>query len=101
MSTSSVFEPIETLNQPGLLDIKTAAETRRSIRKYKPEPISTEDLTELIRLTSLAPSSRNIQPWRFLIVRSPELKAELQAAAYNQSQVTSAPAVIVLYSDMR
>ncbi|HEY1016592.1 MAG TPA: nitroreductase family protein, partial [Herpetosiphonaceae bacterium] len=80
---------------------KAAAESRRSVRKYKPDPISTEELTELIRLTSLAPSSRNIQPWRFLVVRNPELKAKLQEVSYNQSQITSAPAVIVLYSDMQ
>ena len=42
----------------------------------------------------------NVQPWRFVVVREPTLKAKLQVAANNQAQVGGAPAVIVLYSDM-
>jgi nitroreductase len=42
----------------------------------------------------------NVQPWRFVVVREPTLKAQLQVAANNQAQVGGAPAVIVLYSDM-
>jgi nitroreductase len=48
----------------------------------------------------LAPSAFNAQPWRFVIVETPEVKAELARAANHQRQVTSVPAVIVLYTDM-
>ena len=84
-----------------LLTVREAAERRRSIRSYQPEPIPAEDLAEILRLTSLAPSAFNLQPWRFVTVRTPELKDALAAAAYGQRQVRSAPAVIVLYTDMR
>jgi nitroreductase len=76
-----------------------AAELRRSIRRYDAEPIPREELEELLRLTGLAPSAWNVQPWRFVVVETPELKARLQEAAFGQAQVGSAPAVIVLYSD--
>src|SRR5580692_7582207 len=80
--------------------VTEAAEQRRSIRKYHQEPIPHEDLLEILRLVRLAPSSANVQPWRFVIVETPALKTQLAAAANNQPQVISAPAVIVLYTDM-
>ena len=83
-----------------LLTVREAAEQRRSVREYEPEPVPQEDLAEILRLTGLAPSAFNLQPWRFVVVQTPEMKAKLAAAAFNQRQVLSAPAVIVLYTDM-
>ncbi|GGM02807.1 nitroreductase family protein [Deinococcus aerophilus] len=82
------------------LSVTEAIESRRSIRKYLPEPMNQDDLREILRLASLAPSAWNAQTWRFAVIQNPELQAELQAAAYGQGQVTNAPAVIVVYSDM-
>lgn len=82
------------------LSVREAAEQRRSIRAYEPGPIPREELEEILDVVRRAPSAFNVQPWRFLVVESPELKAQLAAAAFNQRQVHSAPAVIVLYTDM-
>ena len=84
-----------------LLDVREAAERRRSIRAFEPEPIPASDLEAILDVVRLAPSAFNVQPWRFVIVETPEVKARLAAAAFNQRQVTSAPAVIALYTDMR
>ncbi|HLM67932.1 MAG TPA: nitroreductase family protein, partial [Longimicrobium sp.] len=84
-----------------LLTVREAAEQRRSIRAYSPEPVAREDLDEILRVTSLAPSAFNLQPWRFVVVETPEVKDALAGAAFNQRQVRSAPAVIVLYTDMK
>ena len=78
-----------------------AADSRRSVRKFTDEPISERVLRELVRLAGRAPSAFNVQPWRFVVVTDPALKAQLREAAYGQQQVSSAPAVIVLYSDMQ
>ena len=78
-----------------------AADSRRSVRKFTDEPISERVLRELVRLAGRAPSAFNVQPWRFVVVTDPALKAQLRDAAYGQQQVSSAPAVIVLYSDMQ
>ena len=83
-----------------VLSVTDAAEARKSIRKYEPTPIPRAHLEEILRVASLAPSPWNLQPWRFVIVEDDATKAQLQAAAYGQPQVGSAPAVIVLYSDM-
>ena len=82
------------------LTVTEAAEARRSVRAFTPEPVPEADLREILRVAGLAPSAFNVQPWRWIVVREPELKAQLGAAAYGQKQVTGAPAVIALYSDM-
>lgn len=82
------------------LTVTEAIQTRRSIRKFVQEPMNQDDLREILSLASLAPTANNVQPTRFAVIQNPELQEKLQAAAYNQSQVTSAPAVIVVYSDM-
>lgn len=82
------------------LSVSEAIESRRSIRKFVQEPMNQDDLREVLRLASLAPSAWNAQTWRFAVVQDPEVKAKLQEAAYGQGQVTNAPAVIVVYSDM-
>jgi nitroreductase len=82
------------------MTVTDAAEARRSIRTYEQTPIPREHLTELLRVTGLAPSPWNLQPWRFVVVEDADTKAKLQEAAFGQKQVGGAPAVIVLYSDM-
>jgi nitroreductase len=89
-----------------LTDVKTltvteAAEARRSIRSYKDRPVPAEDLREILRITSLAPSAFNVQPWRFVVVEDADTRERLKEAAFGQKQVGAAPAVIVLYSDIR
>ena len=84
-----------------LLDVREAAERRRSIRAFEQHPIPAQDLEAILETVRLAPSAFNVQPWRFVIVETPELKDQLAAAAYNQRQVHSAPAVLVLYTDMQ
>ncbi len=83
-----------------VLTVTEAAEARRSIRKFDPTPIPRANLEEILRVTGLAPSPWNVQPWRFVIVEDETTKSKLQEAAYGQGQVGGAPAVIVLYSDM-
>ena len=89
----------ETDNQ--VLDVASAAAARRSVRVYKQEPVPREDLDRIFETVRLAPSAFNVQPWRFVVVTDPALKAALGVAANGQKQVAGAPAVIVLYTDMK
>ncbi len=88
----------QTFAQP--LTVPDAIASRRSIRKFVQEPLDQNDLREIVRLASLAPSAWNVQPWRFAVVQDPALKERLREAAYGQAQVMGAPAVIAVYSDM-
>ena len=47
----------------------------------------------------MRPSGYNMQPWRFVVVQSPEQKKRLRAASYNQAKVEEASAVIVACGD--
>jgi nitroreductase len=59
------------------MDIFTAIKTRRSIRKYKPDPVSDEDLQKILEAAHWAPSWANTQCWCFIVVRDPEIKAQV------------------------
>ena len=83
-----------------VLSVREAIESRRSIRKFVQEPISKEEIQQILELVRLTPSAWNIQPWRFHVVTDYSLKEKLKEAAYGQKQVTSAPAVILIASDM-
>ena len=53
-----------------------AIEARRSIRKFKDEPIPEETAQAVLRAATLAPSAKNRQPWRFVVVRQ-DRRAEM------------------------
>ncbi|MCY9364399.1 nitroreductase family protein [Bacillus spizizenii] len=75
---------------------------RRSIRNYDPTvKISKKEMTEILEEATTAPSSVNAQPWRFLVIDSPEGKEKLAPlASFNQTQVTTSSAVIAVFADM-
>lgn len=54
-------------------------ETRRSIRKFKPDAVSKEQLEKIIKAGISAPSAKNHQPWRFLVVSGNSKKPVLAA----------------------
>ncbi|PEB38335.1 nitroreductase family protein [Bacillus pseudomycoides] len=76
---------------------------RRSIRKYDPAvKISKEEMTEILTEATLAPSSVNMQPWRFLVIDSEEGKATLAPLAkFNQLQVETSSAMIAVFGDLQ
>jgi nitroreductase len=57
---------------------------RRSIRKFLPDPIPEPDLDTIMDAATWAPSGTNFQNWRFIVVRSPELKHQMRAAVEQQ-----------------
>lgn len=81
--------------------IRSIAESRRSVRQFRDEPVPDADIAELLRLTGLAPSASNVQPWRWAVVRSPEMLERLSEVmtGNNVRTVEGAPACVVLYSD--
>lgn len=84
-----------------MLTTKEAIEERRSIRRFKAEPIPDEHITELLAAARLAPSGSNALPWRFKIVKDEETKSRLAHAAYDQLFIAKAPVVIVCCADIK
>jgi nitroreductase len=74
---------------------------RGSVRKYeKGVEIPREELNEILELATKAPSSWNLQHWRFIVITSQERKERLLPIAFNQQQVVDASAVIVVLGDL-
>jgi len=59
------------------MDVLEAIKTRVSVRDYKPDPIPENLITEILEAGRRAPSGENMQPWRFIVIRSPELRAKI------------------------
>lgn len=83
-----------------MLTTKEAIEKRRSIRKFKQDPIPENDLFEVLNAARLAPSGCNAQPWRFKVVKDKKTKIMLSQAACNQTFIAQAPVVIVCCTDI-
>ena len=61
------------------MDTMEALLPRRSIRKYRPEPVSIEDLKEILAAGATAPSAVNMQHWYFVAVQDPAALEEVKA----------------------
>lgn len=83
------------------MDVRDAISKRRSIRRFKPDPVSEELILQLLESARLAPSGSNTQPWRFIVVRDAGTRQKLQAASYNQRHVGQAPVIIACCADIR
>jgi nitroreductase len=88
-------------HSPLPLSVPDAIRRRRTTKKFKADPIPEAMLKELVELTIAAPSSYNLQPWRIVMVTDPEKRAALAKAAWNQSQVATAPVTFVFAVDVR
>ncbi|MDP3846652.1 MAG: nitroreductase family protein [Pseudomonas sp.] len=77
--------------------IKNLIEARVSTSRYHADrQLSDQDISELVRLATRAPSAYNFQNWKFIAVRTPQAKARLQAVAYGQQQVADASVTFII-----
>lgn len=81
------------------MDLFEAVEKRRSIRKFKTDPVPVEDLKKILEAGRLAPSGGNRQPWSFVVVRDSETKKALANAANLQRFIADAGIVLVALGD--
>ena len=74
------------------------AKNRYSVRNFKSDPVSKEDLLYVIEAGRLAPSAVNYQPWKFLVIKEKENLKGLYDL-YHRDWFKEAPVVIVLLAD--
>jgi nitroreductase len=92
------------------------AKKRRSIRKFKPEPVSDDEINKILEAGSFAPSGFNCQLWEFVVVRNqeyretiagfikdaqPKRKKGAPPPSLGATGFATAPAFILLYGDPR
>ena len=84
------------------METLAAIEARRAVKHYDPDHRMTdEEIDRLMSLALLSPTAFNIQNWRFVLVRDPELRKQVRAAAWDQAQVTDASLLVVLCADLK
>ena len=79
-----------------------AIKKRRSVKHYDTNHKLTDDeVNQLLSLAVLSPTSFNIQNWRFVVVKDSEIRKQIRAAAWDQTQVTDSSLLIVICADLK
>ncbi|MDP1573123.1 MAG: nitroreductase family protein [Pseudomonadota bacterium] len=89
-------------NQEKEMDVRTAIETRRAIKQFDANHTMTDrEIEELMSLTLLSPTAFNIQHWRFVLVRNPELREAIREVSWMQPQITDASLLVIICADLQ
>ena len=84
------------------MDTFDAIRQRRAVKHFDPDhEMSEAEITKLFEAVIQAPTSFNIQQWRFVLIREYELRKQVRKAAVDQAQVTDASLLVLLTADMR
>lgn len=81
------------------MNVFDAIFTRRSIRKYLPDPISQEDLDRILGAGMSAPSAGNSQPWRFIVVRDQAARQSIAELHPYAKMAAGAPLSVAVCAD--
>jgi nitroreductase len=81
------------------MELLDGLHTRRSIRSYTDEPIAREQLREIVRAGTMAPSGMNNQPWRFVTIRNREILLNLAQFTRYSHVISRAAACIAVFID--
>ncbi|MFW6237925.1 MAG: nitroreductase family protein [Halanaerobiales bacterium] len=76
------------------MEVREAMKKRRSVRSYKDKSVPKEDLEAVLEAARLAPSARNLQDWKFVVVTDDNLRQEMVEVANGQKFVGEAPVII-------
>jgi nitroreductase len=73
---------------------------RRSIRRFEPRPVGEPELKRILEAGMAAPSAGNQQPWRFVVLRDPQARADVAALSPHARMLVEAPVGIVVCGDL-
>jgi nitroreductase len=85
-------------------EVLKAIRNRRTIRRFKPDPIDEEKIEMILEAGRWAPSFSNIQPWKFIVTKDQSLKDQLDRASRESVLhlgINEAPVVMVVCVDRR
>jgi nitroreductase len=99
-STTSAAAALHARDEDGIASSNPVVEcilSRSAAKYYDPSAtLSDERISELVRITTTAPTSFHMQNWRFIAVRTPEAKARLKPIAWNQPPITDAAVTFII-----
>jgi len=79
------------------MDALEAIALRRSVRKYKSDPVSQELIERVVDAGRRAPTARNVQPWEFVVVTDPQVRGTLAAICDYGKCIKESPVCIVTF----
>lgn len=79
-----------------MAELLSSLKDRFSCRQYANEPVADDELELVLEAGRIAPSAFGMEPWRFVVVKSPTAKQKIADACYGQPAATSAPVMIAL-----
>lgn len=82
------------------MEVSKAIKGRRSVRKFKSDPVPESDLNEILDAGRWAPSSGNTQPLEMVVIEDENTKKRLSEAAYGQKFIAQAPVAIVVCANV-
>ena len=83
------------------MDTFEAIYSRRAIKHFdSSHKMSADEVTKLLEATIQAPTSFNIQHWRFVVVQDPALRQQIRANGNDQAQLTEASLLIIVTADV-
>lgn len=83
------------------MEVWDALRTRLTIRQFKPDPVPDELVTRLLQAALWSPSSRNLQPWRFVVIQDRETLGKIGAVTTYGPFLADAPLAIAIGMDTR
>ncbi len=78
------------------MDIIPEIKNRFTPTSLIPEPVDPKALQRILDAGRLAPSAKNRQPWRFILIQKPQTKARLREACFEDEKVENAPAIVAI-----
>jgi hypothetical protein len=82
------------------MNFRDVLQGRRSVRSYKNKPIPRDLVESLLMAAETAPSAGNLRSRKYVVIASPQMQKMLAQAAFGQSQVETAPLLIVVCADV-
>ncbi|PIN69732.1 nitroreductase [Candidatus Woesearchaeota archaeon CG11_big_fil_rev_8_21_14_0_20_43_8] len=82
------------------MDVFECIHKRRAIKKFLKKPVEKEKLGIILDAARMAPSSGNLQNWRFIIIKDMSLKSQVASACYDQLWLQEAPMLIVVVAEL-
>jgi len=83
------------------MDCLEALFTRRSIRHYLDKPVEEEKVKKALEVAHWAPSGKNNQPWRFVVVQDEKTRGELARLTVSGRIIREAPVAIAVFMDKK
>jgi len=78
------------------MEVYDAVRTRLTVRQYKPDPVPDDVVMKLLRAGQWAPSSRNLQPWHFIVIKDRNTLREIGSIASSGQFISDAPMAIAI-----